>query len=105
VQHPDENTPGRRSDDVVMPVVLHRLTELEHRVDVGFGEVRTQIAALTFVRQDVFEAKQAARDAEIETMKADIVEARRPGIWALSLVLSSFIMAIVAAAVRLGLGL
>jgi hypothetical protein len=56
---------GRRSDDTSMPVVLHRLDAIEHRLEQnakdthrGFSDVRQQINGLTFVRLDVYDADQ-----------------------------------------------
>lgn len=73
----DEPVSGRRGDDTTMPVVLHRLDQIEHRLAEnqkdtarGFEAVRAQITGLTFVRLDVYDADQrTARQIHAELAK------------------------------------
>lgn len=81
----DSGEHGRRGDDAALPLLAHRLTALEHRVDTGFNQLDHRLDTLSFVRSDVFAERNAALRAELEVMKADIEASAKPGKWALAL--------------------
>jgi hypothetical protein len=102
----------RRRDDESMPVVLHRLGELEHRVENGFKDSTAQYRAidrkldnLAFVRADVYAAEKLASDQRLTNIEdrlkpdgevsRDIADARRPGVWALSLIGAAFVTTLI----------
>ena len=97
-----------------MPVVLHRLDSLERRVDAGFAHIDDRLDRLAFVRSDVYHAEKRDIERRISIMEkkllpdgevaADIADAKRPGIWAVSGIGAAFIIAIVGAIARLALG-
>lgn len=69
----------RRIDDASMPVVMHRLDQIERRLETqakeqqrGFADVRQQIAGLTFVRLDVYDADQRTAHVEHLEIRKDI---------------------------------
>lgn len=81
----------RRADDTVTTGELgRRLDKLEGKVDRGFEELRDTIVAtsVTFVRLDLYLSE---RDA----LKDDIESVRKLSMWALALVVSTTIGAIV----------
>jgi len=91
----DDDEQHRRRDDDSMPVVLHRLTALERRVEDGFSHIDQRLDALGFVRADVYAAERRATTDQLTAMKRDIDDARRPGIWALSVLGAAFLVALV----------
>jgi hypothetical protein len=62
-----------------MPVVLHRLTEVEQGVKAlakeqarGFADMRSDIASLRFVQLDVYAADQRTADQVHKELEKDI---------------------------------
>lgn len=117
---PDEDDQHRRRDDESMPVVLHRLGELEHRVENGFKESAASIRGidrkldnLAFVRADVYAVERAALldrvavlEKKLETggeVEQDIDAAASPGKWALNLMITAFVVAMIGGLVGLAL--
>lgn len=77
----DDRAVGRRDDDATMPVVVHRLDQIERRLDQnakdtsrGFESVRHQIEGLTFVRRDVYTADQRTASIEHGELHKDIAD-------------------------------
>lgn len=71
-------------------VIAHRLTALEKRVDEGFHALNKTIidTSHTFVRNDLYQSER-------DNMRADMDGLRRLCMWALGLVCSTAIGAIV----------
>lgn len=75
----DDEEHRRRADDDHMPVVLHRLDAIESTIKEqakeqqrGFAEVARQIAGLTFVRLDVYDADQRTANQVHKELASDI---------------------------------
>ena len=70
--------------------MAYRLTELEKKVDAGFASVNATIisTSVTYVRGDLY---QAQREAD----RSDVEAARKLAMWALALVSSTALGAIV----------
>jgi hypothetical protein len=116
----DAEDRSRRHDDESMPVVLHRLGELEHRVENGFKEsaasmrnLDRKLDQLAFVRVDVYAAEKLALEQRLGVVEKklepdgevakDIADSRRPGMWALSVIGSAFLVALVGFLVQIAL--
>lgn len=108
-----ESDEQRRRNDVALPLVSQRLEALEKRVDAGFAHLDQRLDTLGFVRADVYAAERAALEQRLhvvekkllpggETMN-EIADARRPGVWALSVVGAAFIVALVGFLVQIAL--
>lgn len=91
-------------DDPTLPEIGWRLRQLEttvgkmdHTMMSSFADLHTRISALTFVRADVYEAHRLAMERSIEA-------SHKLGMWALgmvaSLVLGAVVTLIVAVATR-----
>lgn len=80
---------NRRSEDGAWPVINHRLTALEQRVDRGFSDIDHKLDNLAFVRADVYAANEAARDQAYKNlrteMRTEVAQTKRLGVWALGL--------------------
>jgi hypothetical protein len=101
----DPPDPGSHNwGDDSMPVVLHRLASLERRVDEGFSRLDLRLDSLGFVRVDVYEAEKEAQAQRFLVLEKAVADARRPGVWAMSTLGGAFIVAVVGAIVRLGVG-
>jgi hypothetical protein len=92
---PDEPTPGE---------VAWRLRAVEQKVDrleshtaEGFEGLSRQIAALAFVRSDVYAADQRAHDAAMRVLTERIEATDRRAMWAIALVCTVAIGAIITA--------
>jgi hypothetical protein len=75
----DSEPERRRGSDEAMAVIVHRLDAIEKRQEAaakeqsrGFNDVRTQIAGLTFVRLDVYDADQRTADQVHKELGKDI---------------------------------
>ena len=116
----DDDEQRRRRDDESMPVVLHRLGELEHRVEDGFKESAASMRSLdrkldnlAFVRADVYAAEKLAMEQRLGVVEKklepdgevarDIADSRKPGMWALSVIGSAFLVALVGFLVQIAL--
>ncbi len=82
-------TDERRSDESTA-VIVHRLTTLEHRVDDGFTTLNKTIidTSLTFVRLDLYLSER-------DNARADMEALRRLVMWAIGLVCSTTIGAVI----------
>lgn len=91
-----------------MPVLLHRMDALEKRVDAGFAHIDHRLDTLSFVRADVYTVEQANRDAEFASLRqqvtAEIAETKRLGVWAIGLVVSLVLTAMIGFLVWLAQG-
>lgn len=101
------------TEDQSMPVILHRLSALERRVEVGFTHLDQRLDTLGFVRSDVYAAERSALEQRVvlvenkllpggETMN-EIADAKRPGVWALTVVGGAFLVALVGFLVQIAL--
>ena len=73
-----------------MALFSHRLTELEKKVDAGFAGVNATIisTSVSYVRADLY-------DAQREADRSDVEAGRKLAMWALGIVVSTALGAIV----------
>lgn len=101
--------PSGPSDEHVVAYRLEKLEEqyvqLAHRVEEGFRSVRTdirdEIRGLSLVRSDVYAADQKTQQIELSRVASISESSRAIAMWALGLVVSAIVGAIITLVVRL----
>lgn len=88
-------------DEQHWPLIDHRLTSLENRVERGFKEIDRKLDGLAFVRADVYAAEQAALAQRLAALDATVEKNERNLFWLFSLIGVAFLGAVVAGIARL----
>lgn len=88
-------------DELHWPLIDHRLTSLENRVERGFKAIDHKLDTLTFVRTDVYAAEQVALAQWKAGLEAAVEKNERNLFWLFSLIGVAFLGAVVAGIARL----
>ena len=90
----------RRLADYRLQQVEQGIAELRRQVDEGFRTIRSDMASLGFVRADVHTVEHASLHTELESVTGVAEQAKAIAMWALGLLASGVVGAVIIAVAR-----